>query len=75
MTTLMSDSPLRIVSFSLVQRRAWASDNVEVPITNIFDIMSDETDDPDLCVRFVAGPHPGGWFAVDVSGFVVALLS
>lgn len=71
----MSDDSLRIVSFSLVQRVAWASDHVQVPITNMYDVTREETDDPDLCAWFVAGSHPGGWFAVDVSGFRVAQLS
>lgn len=31
-----------------------------IPVTNLLDVNGDETDDPELADRFVAGPLPNG---------------
>lgn len=59
----------RIVAFSLTGRWAETSDEQTLPITNMMHFDHD-TDDPDLCTAFVAGPMADGqWIATFVDGY------
>ena len=60
---------VRVVAFSLAGRWAELDDGVQVPLTNMFDADGEETDDPDLCDRFVAGSDATKWFVHQVADF------
>lgn len=64
----------RIVAFSLAGKWASLSNGHTIPITNMFDVEQEETDDPDLCVTMVAGPDEESWFAVRVDCFDLAAM-
>jgi len=65
----------RVVAFSLVGMWATLDNGAQVPVTNMFDAAGQDTEDPDLCVTFVAGSDAEKWYAHRVCDFEEAKTS
>jgi hypothetical protein len=59
---------MRVVSLNLTKRFAVLSDDRIVPVTNLFDIVGEETTDEDEAVSFVAGAD-SEWFGGPLAAF------
>jgi hypothetical protein len=59
---------LSVLAINLGRRLVLLTDDRVMPITNLFDLNSEETDDPDQAITFVAG-EGNTWFSGRVDGF------
>lgn len=57
-----------VVFVNVRKRFALLTDDRIVPVTNLFDVVGDDTNDPDLAVAFVAG-EGREWFAAAIADF------
>lgn len=63
------DEELDVAAVNLSAGIARMSDGTTRPITNMFDLDGDETDDPVAAMGCVVKDHEDSWFAVDLLGF------
>jgi LDH2 family malate/lactate/ureidoglycolate dehydrogenase len=47
----------------------------ELPVTNMFDVMGNETDDPDEVVSVVAPLPNGKWLSIECSGYDLIVMT
>jgi hypothetical protein len=63
------DEDLDVAAVNLTAGLARMSDGSMRPITNMFDIDGDDTDDPVAAMSCVVKDHEDRWLAVDLLGF------